>query len=75
MAAIKQDGWRDTALHYAAGCGSLETVQALLAWGADAAAENALGALLLLRCRTHRGCGRAWMKGQQSGWNIVACHF
>lgn len=48
VAAMKRDGWRDTALHYAAGCGSLETVQALLAWGADAAATNALGAL---RCR------------------------
>lgn len=45
VAATKQDGWRDTALHYAAGCGSLETVQVLLAWDADASATNALGAL------------------------------
>ena len=43
VAAQKEDGWNDTCLHYAAGRGSLETVQALLAWGADPAAENALG--------------------------------
>lgn len=43
--AMKQDGWRDTALHYAAGRGSLATVHVLLAWGADAAARNALGEL------------------------------
>ena len=43
VAAQKEDGWADTALHYAAGRGSLETVHALLAWGADPAAANTLG--------------------------------
>ena len=43
VAAQKEDGWKDTALHYSAGRGSLETVHALLAWGADPAAANALG--------------------------------
>ena len=43
VGAEKQDQWHDTCLHYAAGRGSLETVQALLAWGADPAAQNALG--------------------------------
>ncbi|KAL4423966.1 hypothetical protein ABPG75_001267 [Micractinium tetrahymenae] len=45
LARLKQDGWRDTALHYAAGSGSMDCVQALLAWGADATLANALGAL------------------------------
>ena len=43
LTVMKEDGWRDTALHYAAGSGSLDCVQALLAWGADATAANALG--------------------------------
>ena len=43
VTAQKEDSWRDTCLHYAGGRGNLETVQALLAWGADPAAQNALG--------------------------------
>ncbi len=41
--AQKEDSWKDSCLHYAGGSGSLETVQALLAWGADPKAQNALG--------------------------------
>ena len=43
VAALKGDGWRDTALHYAASSGSMECVQALLAFGAEAGLPNALG--------------------------------
>lgn len=43
VTAQKEDSWRDTCLHYAGGRGNLETVQALLAWGADPTAQNALG--------------------------------
>ena len=55
LTRLKQDGWQDTALHYAAGSGSMECVQALLAWGADATLANSLGEAKgwcthLLRC-------------------------
>ncbi len=40
LAAHKQDGWRDSALHYAASMGHLEAVKVLLAYGADATAVN-----------------------------------
>ncbi|PRW33536.1 Cellulose synthase [Chlorella sorokiniana] len=42
--AQKNDSWHDTVLHYAAGSGSLACVEALLAFGADPAAKNKLGA-------------------------------
>jgi hypothetical protein len=51
---MKQDGWQDTALHYAAGSGSVDCIQALLAWGADPMAANALGGCR--RCRLARSC-------------------
>lgn len=41
--ATKQDGWLRTALHLAAARGSLATAKALLAFGADPAARDALG--------------------------------
>lgn len=44
VARQKADGWSDTVLHYAAGRGSMDTAQVLLAYGADPAARNALGA-------------------------------
>ncbi len=41
--AQKDDGWEDSLLHYAAGSGSRDCVEGLLAFGADAAAVNKLG--------------------------------
>jgi len=41
--ALKDDGWHDTALHYAASKGCLASVQALLAFGADPNARNFAG--------------------------------
>jgi hypothetical protein len=43
VASLKDDGWVDSVLHYAAAAGSLKVVQALLAFGANARAVNALG--------------------------------
>ncbi|KAL4421860.1 hypothetical protein ABPG77_001342 [Micractinium sp. CCAP 211/92] len=43
LTKLKQDDWRDSTLHYAAGSGSMECVQALLVWGADPTVVNALG--------------------------------
>ena len=42
---LKRDGWRDTALHYAAARGQLGAVQVLLAAGADPKAGNYAGEL------------------------------
>lgn len=61
---MKQDGWHDTPLHYAAASGSRDTVEALLAWGADASVANALserGAAICcgLRAGLHAICGSA----------------
>jgi hypothetical protein len=39
----KEDGWKDTILHYAAGSGSLGCAQVLVAHGADPSQANALG--------------------------------
>lgn len=41
--ACKNDGWRDEALHYTAGRGSLETAKVLLAFGAEPSTRNVLG--------------------------------
>lgn len=41
----KEDGWKDTILHYAAGSGSLGCAQVLVAHGADPSQANALGNL------------------------------
>jgi hypothetical protein len=43
LTRMKNDDWRDTTLHYAAGSGSVAACEALLAWGADPAQANALG--------------------------------
>jgi len=43
VAAVKGDGWRDTALHYAAARGHSEVCQVLLAYGASLGAENYAG--------------------------------
>lgn len=43
VAARKQDGWHDSALHYAAARGSVDTCKALLAYGADASVVNYAG--------------------------------
>ncbi|KAL4547939.1 hypothetical protein Ndes2526B_g07156 [Nannochloris sp. 'desiccata'] len=40
VSAIKEDGWKDTPLHYAAAQGCLESVQVLLAYGACPSARN-----------------------------------
>ena len=47
VAALKDDNWRDTALHYAAASGSLEACNVLLAYGADAGAVNFAGAVMM----------------------------
>jgi len=44
--AQKQDGWSDTALHYAAAKGHGDVVRLLLAFGADPAAQNFAGGSL-----------------------------
>jgi hypothetical protein len=41
--AIKEDGWNDSVLHYAAAKGNMAIVQMLLAFGADVSATNANG--------------------------------
>jgi hypothetical protein len=41
--AYKADGWRDSALHYAACSGDELSCEVLLAYGADAAARNFAG--------------------------------
>ena len=43
MAAMKDDGWKDTALHYAAAQGCLESVKVLLTFGASQTACNFAG--------------------------------
>jgi hypothetical protein len=43
VTALKEDGWRDSVLHYAAASGSLPTVRVLLAYGADLVAVNCAG--------------------------------
>ncbi|KAL4527944.1 hypothetical protein Ndes2526B_g07735 [Nannochloris sp. 'desiccata'] len=42
--ALKNDGWDDTALHYAAARGDLGTAQVLLSYGADPSPVNAYAA-------------------------------
>lgn len=46
MHALKEDGWQDTCLHYAASRGHLQCVRVLLAFKADPAAKNYAGALV-----------------------------
>jgi len=41
--AIKEDGWNDTALHYAAANGNLGSVQVLLAYGGAFYVKNSFG--------------------------------
>jgi ankyrin repeat protein len=41
--ALKQDGWQDTALHYAASRGCLDSCKVLLAYGASLKARNFAG--------------------------------
>ena len=43
MQALKSDGWKDTALHYAAARGSLDCCKVLLAFGAQLHAKNYAG--------------------------------
>ena len=54
--ALKNDGWDDTALHYAAARGDMPTAQVLLAYGADASPVNAYDATPaeLARKRKHQ---------------------
>ena len=41
--ALKSDGWKDTALHYAAARGDLDIVRVLLAYGAEPTSRNSYG--------------------------------
>ena len=70
LTRLKQDDWRDTALHYAAGSGSMECVQALLAWGADPTLTNALG-------EEKMGClvGKALCTAVEECWRAAARAF
>ena len=77
LTLLKDDGWRDTTLHYAAGSGSLDCVQALLAWGADPTAANALGGCrwqltawgqMALRMRIDRSSDWARWAVKLCGW-------
>lgn len=56
VAAQKEDGWGDTALHYAAARGSMRSVRVLLAYGADPRATNYAG-----------GCAATLVEGGRQG--------
>lgn len=46
MTKVKEDGWNNGILHYAAASGSKEAVQVLLDFGADPLAKNFAGNVL-----------------------------
>jgi len=45
---MKDDGWNDTGLHYAAANGNLGTVEVLLAYGAAFYLKNSIGEICMI---------------------------